>query len=78
MTISTKALIVEKISKDYNFDGKVGRALAIRSLIGTDVFRLKVPQNILDQVEEGKVYTLTVNIRTVKEEPRFEVLDVGK
>jgi len=78
MTINTKVLVIEKIQKDYNFEGRTGTTLAVRCLIGTDVFRFKTSKEVLEQLEDGKTYTVALDISTVKEEPRFVVLSVVK
>jgi len=76
MIITQKVLIVEKIKKDYSFEGKSGTSLAIRCLIGTDVFRLKTTADILDKIENGNTYNVDMSIRTVKEQPILELVAV--
>jgi len=78
MIIQQKILVIEKVNKEYNFEGRQGVSLAVRCLIDTDVFRLKTTKDVLDLVEEGKPYTATIKLSTTKEEPRFELVSVGK
>lgn len=78
MITSQKIVVVEKIEKDYDFNGNKGTSRAVRVLIGIDVFRLKVTPEVLNSVELEKTYTADVQIRSVKEMPVFELLSVKK
>jgi len=78
MIIYEKGLAVEKINKAYDLDGKSGVSLKLRILVGTDIFNCKTTQAVLDLAEEGKEYPMTIQVRTRKEDPIFEVLSLTK
>jgi len=78
MILSQNVLVIEKISKAYDFEGRQGVTRAVRVLLGTDIFRLKATEEILNQLEEKKEYAIDLQIRTVKEDPILEIVGVKK
>lgn len=78
MILSKKALIIEKISKAYDFEGRQGVSRKVRVLIETDIFRLNATEELLNQLENGKEFQIEFAVRTVKEDPIFELLSVDK
>jgi len=78
MIINKKCLVIEVIEKPYDFQGRQGTTRAVRVLIETDIFRLKATQETLALLEAGKEANIEFAIRTVKEEPVFELLSVVK
>jgi len=78
MIVSKKVLVIEKIEKPYDFQGRTGTTRAARLLVETDIFRCKTTEECLAQLEPGKEYLVDISIRTVKEEPIFELVAVNK
>jgi len=78
MITSQKIIVIEKIEKPYDFQGKQGVSLAVRALVGIDVFRFKTTKAVLDTLEIEKPYTAEINIRTIKEDPVLEVVSAKK
>jgi len=78
MITSQKLIIIEKIEKPYDFDGRTGVSTAVRALVGIDVFRLKTTKEVLQTVDLEKTYTGEISIKSVKEMPVFELLSAKK
>jgi len=78
MIVTKKALVIEKIEKPYDFNGRQGITRAVRVLVETDIFRCKVTEEVLPLLELGKEAVIDMSIRTVKEEPLFEIVSVNK
>ncbi len=78
MITKQTALVVEKINKAYNFEGKSGTSLKLRVLVGADIFSCKTTEDIINSVEEGKYYVVSFDIRSRQEIPQLTISAVEK
>jgi len=78
MTTNQKLIVIEKIEKSYDFDGRKGVSLAVRCLVGINVFRLKISKELLDTIEVEKTYMGDIEIRSMKEDPILTLVAVKK
>lgn len=78
MIINQKVIILETKERDYEFNGTKGTSYKVRLLCGVDIFSCKTTKEILSILEPEKTYQAEISIRSVKEEPIFELISAKK
>lgn len=78
MITKQNGLVVEKINKAYDFEGKSGVSKKVRILVATDIFKCPVSDEQLATLEEGKAYFFTFDVRTRVEVPYVTIVSIEK
>ncbi len=78
MITKQSGLVVEKINKAYDFEGKSGISKKVRILVATDIFKCPVTDEQLAMLEDGKSYLFTFDVKTRVEVPYVTIISVEK